>query len=169
MMIEGSLGLIVEGLVSILLVATIFYCISVNRKLERLRDDQQGMHQFIRELSAATSSADKAIQGLRATVQDSGDELAGQIDKGRNMNRLLKGEIESAEQTMSKLVILIGRADTSQRPSNGGNATHATQAIEHTAIDLRNSMLGFEDLDHDAGASGLPSAKGLVANTKGAF
>ena len=95
-MIEGSLGLIVEGLLSTLLVATIFYCISVNRKLERLRDEQKGMHQFIRELSVATAKADKAIQGLRATVQDSGEELAGQIDKGRNMNRLLKGEIESA-------------------------------------------------------------------------
>ena len=144
---EGSLGLIVEGLVSTLLVATIFYCISVNRKLERLRDEQQGMHQFIRELSVATTNADQAIQGLRATVQDSGDELAGQIDKGRNMNRLLKGEIENAEQTMNKLVILIGRAD--DRPSaDSGNASVQTRgAISHAASDLRSTMLGFEDLE----------------------
>ena len=143
-MIEGSLGLIVEGLLSTLLVATIFYCISVNQKLERLRDEQKGMHQFIRELSVATAKADKAIQGLRATVQDSGEELAGQIDKGRNMNRLLKGEIESAEQTMNKLVIMIGRGETSQQARSTTVSQSTNDVVAETAHDLRNTMLGFE-------------------------
>ena len=166
-MIEGSLGLIVEGLLSTLLVATIFYCISVNRKLERLRDEQKGMHQFIRELSVATAKADKAIQGLRATVQDSGEELAGQIDKGRNMNRLLKGEIESAEQTMSKLVIMIGHGETSQNTRSLTVSLSTNDVIAESAKDLRNTMLGFEDLDLDAVPQIQPSTEGLMVDVKG--
>ena len=166
-MIEGSLGLIVEGLLSTLLVATIFYCISVNRKLERLRDEQKGMHQFVRELSVATAKADKAIQGLRATVQDSGEELAGQIDKGRNMNRLLKGEIESAEQTMSKLVILIGHGETSQQTRSSMVSQRTSDVVVDSAHDLRNTMLGFEDLDIDAAPQIQPSADGQIVDAKG--
>ena len=152
-MIEGSLGLIVEGLVSVLLVATIFYCISVNRKLDRLRHEQQGMHQFIRELSAATTNADKAIQGLRATVQDTENDLAGQIDKGQAMKRHLRSEIENAEQTMNKLVILASSAR--EAIHSGGSATPVNRseselgAARSTAMDLRRSMMGFEDLEEE--------------------
>jgi len=145
-MIEGSLGLIVEGLVSVLLVATIFYCISVSRKLQRLRDEQKGMRSFIRELSIATQNADKAIQGLRSTVQESGNELAGQIDKGRNMSRILKGEIESAQQTMNKLVVLAGNA--SKGSLGGGFVQPGERTVDSQSVEeLRRSMMGFEDLD----------------------
>lgn len=163
-MIEGSLGIIVEGFVSLLLIATIFYCISVNRKLERLRDEQQGMYSFIRELSVATSNADKAIQGLRMTVQDSGTELAGQIDKGRNMSRTLKSEIENAGQTMNKLIILTRSAQKAMKTQTVNSAPTAvldelergatTQAIN----ELRSSMLGFDDLDGETSAKGPSSA-----------
>lgn len=153
MMIEGSLGLFVEGLVSILLVATIFYCISVNKKLERLRDEQQGMHNFIRELSIATANADKAIQGLRLTVQDSGAELAGQIDKGRNMKRALKSEIENAGQTMNKLIILTGSAQKAMGAPPTNHPAEIERAPAPQAInDLRSSMLGFDDLDRETAA-----------------
>ncbi len=152
-MIEGSLGLIVEGLVSVLLVATIFYCISVNRKLDRLRHEQQGMHQFIRELSAATTNADKAIQGLRATVQDTENDLAGQIDKGQAMKRHLRSEIENAEQTMNKLVILASSAREAVSSCGSATTVNVSEselgAARSTARDLRRTMMGFEDLEEE--------------------
>ncbi len=163
-MIESSLGLIVEGLVSTLLVATIFYCISVNRKLERLRSEQQGMHSFIKELSSATLNADKAIQSLRATVQDSGAELAGQIDKGRNMSRRLKGEIESAEQTMNKLIVLTGAAGNSSGTREAAKVALQGAETSNKVNDLRRSMLGFEDLEPGAPSKDPTAADFLVAN-----
>ena len=169
-MIEGSLGLIVEGLVSILLVATIFYCISVNRKLERLRHEQKGMHNFIRELSLATNSADKAIQGLRLTVQDSGAELATQIDKGRNMSRTLKGEIESAEQTLNKLVVLASSAGNSlNEQAVAPPATMEPLGISQSRSlkELRNSMLGFEDLERESDQNSFNVSDDLSMAAKG--
>ena len=173
-MIEGSLGLIVEGMVSVLLVATIFYCISVNRKLERLRHEQKGMYDFIRELSLATNNADKAIKGLRETVQASGAELASQIDKGQAMTRQLKSEIENAGQAMKKLVVLTNSASRLDKMGQGSAAPLAgaqepLASLEH----LRDQMPGFEDVDlaepasltmepQGRGAMEMPMETGMV-------
>ena len=150
-MIEGSLGMIVEGLVSVLLMATIFYCISVNRKLERLRHEQKGMHNFIRELSLATANADKAIKGLRSTVQDSGAELAGQIDKSQAMSRTLQSEIEKAGQVMNRLIVLSKRAQRERREPSASSTVFGEADPLAMVGDLRQNMLGFDDLDN-AGA-----------------
>ena len=151
-MIEGTLGMLIEGLVSVLLVATIFYCISVSKKLERLRHEQKGMYSFIKELSLATGNADKAIRGLRDTVQDSGAELAGQIDKGHVMSRQLKVEIESAEQMMNKLIVLTGSAQNvmSGQAANAGTFQETDPLM--SVGNLRQSMLGFDDLDQGEAA-----------------
>jgi hypothetical protein len=39
-MIANSYGLIIEGLVAVLLVLTIGYCMLLNRRLTRLRNDE---------------------------------------------------------------------------------------------------------------------------------
>ncbi len=152
-MIEGSLGLVVEGLVSVLLLATIFYCISVNKKLERLRSEQQGMHNFIRELSIATTNADKAIQGLRTTVHDTGAELAGEIDRGRNMSRLLKGEIEQAGQVMNRLIVLTTRAQKQLVSQDELFAPEVEASLSPGIDELRKSMPGFDDLEMEEALS----------------
>jgi len=168
-MIEGSLGMAIDGLVSVLLVATIFYCISVNRKLERLRHEQKGMYSFIKELSLATANADKAIRGLRDTVQDSGAELAGQIDKGSSMSRQLKLEMDSAEQTMKKLIVLTGSANNAMRGSRSASAVFQETEPLVSVDALRQSMLGFDDLDGEGGATGGSALNEMLVGTGGAM
>jgi chromosome segregation ATPase len=150
-MIEGSLGLVVESLVCVLLAATIFYCISVNRKLERLRSEQKGMQSFIRELSIATTNADKAIYGLRQTVEASGDELAGQIERARHMSRQLNTEIEKSEQMMNRLVVLAGgveqrRAETELQAAPSNSHQPGGQ-VGRSVEELRRAMMGFDELE----------------------
>ncbi len=165
-MIEGSLGMIIEGLVSVLLVATIFYCISVNRKLERLRHEQKGMYSFIKELSLATANADKAIRGLRDTVQDSGAELAGQIDKGQSMSRQLKLEMESAEQTMKKLIVLTGSANSAMHGAGPVSGAFAPTDPVASVSNLRQSMLGFDDLEGESAGAGAQAPNELFAGAR---
>ncbi len=167
-MIDGSLGMIIEGLVSTLLVATIFYCISVNRKLERLRHEQKGMYSFIKELSLATANADKAIRGLRNTVQDSGAELAGQIDKGQSMSRQLKVEMESAEQTMKKLIVLTGSANSAMHGAGPVSGALPQTDLVASVSNLRQSMLGFDDLEGENTVPGGQLSDELFAGARGA-
>ncbi|MCF6198767.1 MAG: DUF6468 domain-containing protein [Hyphomicrobiaceae bacterium] len=168
-MIDGSLGMIIEGLVSVLLVATIFYCISVNRKLERLRHEQKGMYSFIKELSLATANADKAIRGLRDTVEDSGAELAGQIDKGSSMSRQLKLEMESAEQTMKKLIVLTGSANSAMNGARSAPGLFQETEPLVSVDALRQSMLGFDDLEGEGGAPAISASSDLLVGVRGAM
>jgi hypothetical protein len=140
----------VEGLVCVLLIATIFYCISVNGKLERLRREQKGMQGFIRDLSLATENADKAIQGLKKTVSSTGQELAGQIEKGRHVSRLLKSEIESAEQSINRLVVIAGGLSAQYRGQAGLEEVEAEMMAQARSVEsLRRRMIGFDETDVD--------------------
>lgn len=158
-MTEGSLGLMIEGLVCVLLIATIFYCISVNSKLERLRREQKGMQGFIRDLSVATENADKAIQGLRRTVSSTGQELAGQIEQGRHVSRLLKGEIENAEQALNRLVVMAGGLAAQYGGDAGADGIESI-LVGHaqTVEDLRRRMIGFDEMDADAAGEAIEAA-----------
>ena len=66
----NGFGVIVEMLVAILLALTIIYCISLNRRLTVLKADEQSLRATISELVTATEIAERAIAGLKLTVQD---------------------------------------------------------------------------------------------------
>ena len=62
-------ALIIESLVAILLVLTIGYCSLLNKRLKRLKADEHSLKATISELITATEIAERAITGLKLTVQ----------------------------------------------------------------------------------------------------
>jgi hypothetical protein len=68
--VSNGFGVIVEMLVAILLALTIAYCISLNRRLKLLRADEQSLRATISELVTATEIAERAIAGLKLTVDE---------------------------------------------------------------------------------------------------
>ncbi|MBB4301816.1 hypothetical protein GGD81_000833 [Rhodobium orientis] len=83
-----SLGFIVEGFVTLLLILTIGYCIVLNRRLKRLHADEEVLKATISELLTATEIAERAIHGLK--------ETAGECDRSL-IQRLAEAERVSAE------------------------------------------------------------------------
>ncbi|MGB3273113.1 MAG: DUF6468 domain-containing protein, partial [Xanthobacteraceae bacterium] len=63
-------GLVVEGVVAALLIATIGYCTVLNKRLKRLKADEHSLKATIAELITATEIAERAIGGLKLTVRD---------------------------------------------------------------------------------------------------
>ena len=59
------IGMIIEGLVAVLLLITIGYCWMLNRRLQRLRADEEVLRATISELMTATEIAERAILGLK--------------------------------------------------------------------------------------------------------
>ncbi|MFZ0403380.1 MAG: DUF6468 domain-containing protein, partial [Pseudolabrys sp.] len=62
-------GVLVETMVSILLLLTILYCVRLNKQLRLLKADEQSLRATISELVTATEIADRAISGLKSTMQ----------------------------------------------------------------------------------------------------
>jgi hypothetical protein len=68
--VSNGFGVIIEMLVAILLALTIAYCISLNRRLKLLKADEQSLRATISELVTATEIAERAIAGLKLTVEE---------------------------------------------------------------------------------------------------
>ena len=63
----NAIGMIIELLVTLLLMVTIGYCMLLNRRLKRLKSDEQSLRATISELVTATEIAERAIGGLKLT------------------------------------------------------------------------------------------------------
>jgi Domain of unknown function (DUF6468) len=68
--VTNGFGLIIELLVAFLLALTIGYCMLLNRRLKLLRSDEHSLRATISELVTATEVAERAIAGLKLTVEE---------------------------------------------------------------------------------------------------
>ena len=76
---SNSIGLAIESLVAILLMLTIGYCILLNKRLKRLKADEQALKATISELITATEIAERAIGGLKLTVRECDQTLGERL------------------------------------------------------------------------------------------
>jgi len=81
-----SLGVAIESLVAILLMLTIGYCMLLNKRLKRLKADEQTLKATIGELITATEIAERAIGGLKHTVRDVNENLGTQLASAAEMS-----------------------------------------------------------------------------------
>ena len=84
-----SFGMMIESLVAVLLLLTIGYCMLLNKRLKRLKADEQSLKATIGELITATEIAERAIGGLKHTVRDVNENLGSQLNSATEMSRQL--------------------------------------------------------------------------------
>lgn len=71
------LGLLGDGIVALLLIATIVYAAVLNRRLQGVRSDRSKFEQLVKGLTLSSQHAESAVAGLKATT----DELVRRLDK----------------------------------------------------------------------------------------
>ena len=67
-------GLLLDGLLTVLLVATIFYCFILNRRLSNIRDAGEQMKQLVATFSTAAEQAKAGIAALKKAAEEDGAE-----------------------------------------------------------------------------------------------
>src|SRR5438046_6773430 len=98
-----SLGIAIESLVAVLLLLTIGYCMLLNKRLKRLRADEQSLKATIAELITATEIAERAIGGLKVTVRECDQNLGGQLAMANEMSDRLKKQTLIGEEVLHRL------------------------------------------------------------------
>lgn len=98
-----ALNLLVEGVVAILLAVTIGYAFVLNRRLIKLRSEQEDLGRFISALNQATARAQEGIYELRATSQTTEDALKREIGAARALADELALIIESGGNLAAKI------------------------------------------------------------------
>jgi hypothetical protein len=107
-MLNLPLSLVIEGLVAILLVITIAYCILLNSRLKRLRADEEGLRATIAELLTATEIAERAIQGLRTTSAQCDQTLGQRLHQANQVSEELSTKLNSAGAVVERLGKMAG-------------------------------------------------------------
>lgn len=111
-----NFGLIIESLVAVLLLLTISFCMVLNRRLKKLKADEQALKATISELITATEIAERAIAGLKTTVRDCDQNLGERLDSGEVLLRELSRQIDSSKDVLSRLVQITIAARPAPQP-----------------------------------------------------
>ena len=105
-------GLMIESLVAILLLITIGYCVLLNNRLKRLKDDEQSLKATISELITATEMAERAVAGLKNTARECEATLGDRLISAERCCVELTRQVVTGEGLINRLrrVAAAGRA-----------------------------------------------------------
>ena len=123
-------GLIVETLVAALLLLTIGYCMLLNKRLKRLKADEQSLKATIAELITATEIAERAIGGLKVTVRECDTNLGGQLAMANEMSTRLKKQTLVGEEVLHRL----SRIALAARPAAPAEDTRETKPAAKSIV-----------------------------------
>ncbi|HEY1545535.1 MAG TPA: DUF6468 domain-containing protein [Xanthobacteraceae bacterium] len=105
-----TLALIIESLVAVLLMITIGYCISLNKRLTRLRADEHALKATISELITATEIAERAIAGLKMTVRECDQNLGERLRTAERFCADIDRQIAGGEDVLERLARIVSAA-----------------------------------------------------------
>ncbi|MGJ8531598.1 MAG: DUF6468 domain-containing protein [Alphaproteobacteria bacterium] len=97
------MGLAIDILVSVLLVVTIGYAAVLNRRLKRLRDEEDIMRATVQELINSSALADRALKELRAMAETSDAVLKARLMEAETMTGRLDQATERSNTALSRL------------------------------------------------------------------
>lgn len=104
------IGFAVEGLVSVLLLLTIVYCVVLNAKLTRLKADEHALKATIAELITATEIAERAIAGLKVTVRDCDQNIGDRLRTAERFAADISRQIEGGTLVLDRLARVVAAA-----------------------------------------------------------
>ena len=129
------IDLAVEGLVAVLLVLTIGYCILLDGRLKRLRSDEANLRATISELITATEIAERAIFGLKETASECDRTLAQRLREAEFFSQEIGREIGEGEKLLNRIIRITQAAQ-------GGGQAAAQPVVAQPNEGVAKSRLG---------------------------
>ena len=134
-------GMMIEGLVALLLLATIAYCAQLNTQLKKLRADEKTMKSTVAELMAATEGAQRAIAGLKLTVRECDEGLGERLRTAERFSAEIATQIESGEGVLDRLVKIVGAGKGNAAPPPPAPDANAVFAAAQAFADRTRSRV----------------------------
>lgn len=158
------LGMLIEALVAVLLLVTIGYCWILNRRLQRLRADEETLRATISELITATEIAERAILGLKATANDADKTLGTRLTQAEHLSKLLAGQLGEGEAVLTRISQIAEAARTAHaaedaRRASEEEARHRAQAQAQAEAEARRMAAAQQA----AAPAYQPAPQGYVA------
>lgn len=98
-----TIGLALDALVAVLLIATIAYCFVLSRRLGALRDAHAEMRGLVDAFDQAAERAAAGVDALKRAAAETGGDLGREVDKARALADELSLMTGSAEGLAGRL------------------------------------------------------------------
>lgn len=134
-------GFLVETMVSVLLLLTILYCVRLNKQLRLLKSDELSLRATISELVTATEIADRAIGGLKSTMQQGEQALGQKLERAEVLSGELDLHLTAGNQLLARLVRIAGASRPAAEPAAVSEAK-AVAAAAQAFADRTRTRLG---------------------------
>lgn len=106
-MLDSSLiSTLADGILIVLLTATLIYVYRLHRRLSQLREERASFEKLIASFTQSTQQATLGLTAIRQTAESAAKDLQARIDQGQQV-------IAENRKATEDLKMLIGRAVTS--------------------------------------------------------
>jgi Domain of unknown function (DUF6468) len=129
--VSYGLGFIIEGLVAVLLMVTISYCMVLNKRLKGLKADERALTATIAELITATEMAERAVAGLRTTARECESTLGERLVMAEQCCAELNRQVKAGDlviERLARVVVASRKLDEVQPIAAAPAAPKATPA-----------------------------------------
>lgn len=96
-------SLVLDGLILILLAATVFYAGRLSLALKAFREGKADFAKLLQQLNQATAQAEASIQKLQKSTEDSGHDLQLRLNQGKAISEELQLVTEAATNLADRL------------------------------------------------------------------
>jgi len=97
-------------LVAILLIATIVSSVRLSRRITRMKADEAGLRQIIGDLVVASTAAERAIAGLRATLDECDRTLSERLATAERSSAELAAHVQAGEGVLARIGAIVANA-----------------------------------------------------------
>ena len=135
----NSFGIVIEVVVAFLLIMTIGYCMMLDRKLKHLKSDEHSLRATISELITATEIAERAIAGLKLTVEEcemglgarlrSADRFTADLDRSTAAGKALLERLTQIVTAGGGIIPAAPAPEPIEMPRNAQAVAVAAQAF----------------------------------------
>ncbi len=101
-----------DVLVAVLLVATIVSSVKLSRRISKLKADEAALRSTIGDLVVASATAERAIAGLRATLDECDRTLTERLAGAERTSTDLVAHVQAGESVISRIAAIVGQART---------------------------------------------------------
>ncbi|GJD87887.1 hypothetical protein BHAOGJBA_1393 [Methylobacterium hispanicum] len=109
--------LLADGLVAVLLVATIVSSLRLSRRIAQMKADEAAFRRTIGDLMAASATAERAIAGLRSAIDECDRTLAERLEAAGRGAAEIAAQVAAGEGVISRIGAIVGEARGAGRPA----------------------------------------------------
>jgi hypothetical protein len=130
---DDTLNLLLDVIIIVLLLATIFYAVKLNTRLVQLRNNRDDLARLVAAFNDATARAETGIPKLRQVSEDASLALQERVEKAQTLRDDLAFMIERADSMAGKLESSVRAAREEVRPAAPAAAVPPTPRASRSA------------------------------------